>query len=88
MKNILVIGGAGYIGSHTVKMLAEKGYNPIVFDNLSKGHLQAIKDYPFEKLVKFSIGNHNILFTGLLKQLGIGKKTVATSFAHIFFQYF
>lgn len=48
MKNILVIGGAGYIGSHTVKMLAEKGYNPVVFDNLSKGHKEAVENYPFE----------------------------------------
>ncbi len=48
MKNILVIGGAGYIGSHTVKMLAEKGYNPVVFDNLSKGHREAVANYPFE----------------------------------------
>ncbi len=48
MKNILVIGGAGYIGSHTVKMLAEKGYNPVVFDNLSKGHKEAVANYPFE----------------------------------------
>lgn len=48
MKNILVIGGAGYIGSHTVRMLAEKGYNPVVFDNLSKGHREAVSAYPFE----------------------------------------
>lgn len=49
MKNILVIGGAGYIGSHTVKMLAAKGYNPVVFDNLSKGHRKAVSAYPFEE---------------------------------------
>ena len=48
MKNILVIGGAGYIGSHTVKMLAAKGYNPVVFDNLSKGHREAVANHPFE----------------------------------------
>ena len=48
MKNILVVGGAGYIGSHTVKRLAEKGFNPIVFDNLSKGHREAVAKYPFE----------------------------------------
>lgn len=48
MKNILVVGGAGYIGSHTVKMLAEKGYNPVVYDNLSKGHREAVAGYPFE----------------------------------------
>ena len=48
MKNILVIGGAGYIGSHVVKMLAEKGYNPVVFDNLSKGHKEAVENFPLE----------------------------------------
>lgn len=37
-KNILVIGGAGYIGSHTVNMLKKKGYTPIIYDNLSKGY--------------------------------------------------
>ncbi len=49
MKNILVVGGAGYIGSHVVKMLDQKGYCPIVFDNLSKGHLAAVQSYPFEQ---------------------------------------
>ncbi len=48
MKNILVIGGAGYIGSHTVKMLAAQGYNSVVFDNLSKGHKEAVEKFPFE----------------------------------------
>ena len=48
MKNILVIGGAGYIGSHMVRMLAKQGYNPVVFDNLSKGHREAVDNYPFE----------------------------------------
>lgn len=36
-KNILVTGGAGYIGSHMVQKLLENDYNPIVFDNLSGG---------------------------------------------------
>ncbi len=39
--NVLVCGGAGYIGSNMVAMLAENGYTPIVFDNLSKGHRAA-----------------------------------------------
>ncbi|ASA55905.1 UDP-glucose 4-epimerase GalE [Vibrio gazogenes] len=43
MKNILVVGGAGYIGSHTCKMLSQKGFNPIVFDNLIYGHKEFIK---------------------------------------------
>jgi len=43
MKNILITGGAGYIGSHTVKLFLENGYNVVVFDNLSRGFFQAIK---------------------------------------------
>ena len=38
MKKVLVTGGAGYIGAHTVHRLIERGYDPIVVDNLSKGH--------------------------------------------------
>lgn len=37
-KNILVIGGAGYIGSHTANLIKKQGYNAIIYDNLSKGH--------------------------------------------------
>lgn len=36
--NILVAGGAGYIGSHVCKMLTKRGYNVIIFDNLSHGY--------------------------------------------------
>lgn len=39
--NILVCGGAGYIGSHMCKMLSQKGYGVTVFDNLSTGHREA-----------------------------------------------
>lgn len=42
MKSILVTGGAGYIGSHTVRELASNGYRPISLDNLSKGHERAV----------------------------------------------
>jgi UDP-glucose-4-epimerase GalE len=38
METILVTGGAGYIGSHTCKLLAESGYEPVTYDNLSTGH--------------------------------------------------
>jgi UDP-glucose 4-epimerase len=37
-SNVLVIGGAGYIGSHMARLLEESGYRPIVFDDLSTGH--------------------------------------------------
>jgi len=42
MKKILVVGGAGYIGSHMVKMLLAYGYHPVTFDNLSTGYRDAV----------------------------------------------
>jgi UDP-glucose-4-epimerase GalE len=41
---VLVTGGAGYIGSHTVRALRSVGYEPIVFDNLYRGHREAVLD--------------------------------------------
>lgn len=41
--NILVVGGAGYIGSHTVNLLKKNGYTPIIYDNLSKGYKEVSK---------------------------------------------
>ena len=43
MKTILVAGGAGYIGSHMVALLVEKGYDVVVVDNLCTGHREAVK---------------------------------------------
>lgn len=43
MKKIFVTGGAGYVGSHTCKALAESGYQPISYDNLSRGHREFAK---------------------------------------------
>jgi UDP-glucose-4-epimerase GalE len=43
MIRILVTGGAGYIGSHTCKMLRQEGFEPIVFDNFSTGHRELVK---------------------------------------------
>lgn len=48
-RNILVTGGAGYIGSHTVIKLIEEGYNPIIVDNLSTGHRKAVHSNTFYK---------------------------------------
>ena len=42
MQQILVTGGAGYIGSHMVRVLSQNGYSPIVFDNLSTGHREFV----------------------------------------------
>jgi len=49
--NVLVTGGAGYIGSHCVKILLEQGYNVSIIDNLSTGYLDAIdKNATFHNL--------------------------------------
>jgi UDP-arabinose 4-epimerase len=45
---ILVVGGAGYIGSHVCKELHRNGYTPICYDNLIHGHRWAVKWGPFE----------------------------------------
>ena len=43
---ILVTGGAGYIGSHTVKALKAAGLQPVIFDNFSTGHRSFVKGTP------------------------------------------
>ncbi len=51
---ILVTGGAGYIGSHTVKALKAAGFEPLIFDNFSTGHRSFVKNTP---LVEGDISN-------------------------------
>jgi len=46
---VLVTGGAGYIGSHTAKALAAAGFEPIVVDDLSRGHRELVRFGPFEQ---------------------------------------
>src|SRR5919112_365241 len=53
-RRVLVTGGAGYIGSHTCKMLAVAGYEPVVFDNLIAGHREAVR---FGELVEGDIAD-------------------------------
>lgn len=50
MKTLLITGGAGYIGSHTVAKLTANGYDCVVLDNLSYGHRDAVKNVPFVQL--------------------------------------
>ena len=58
---ILVTGGAGYIGSHTAKLLAHSGYNVIILDNLVYGHEDLIKAAIDCQLVVGDIGDRQIL---------------------------
>lgn len=45
MSTVLVTGGAGYIGSHTVRELAAAGYEILIYDSLEKGHAAAVANY-------------------------------------------
>ena len=49
MENVLVTGGAGYIGSHACKALKAAGFTPVTFDNLATGWRDAVKFGPFEQ---------------------------------------
>src|SRR5437667_5946183 len=55
---VLVTGGAGYIGSHTAKVLARSGFEPVVLDNLSTGHRWAAKWGP---LIEGDIGDSKLI---------------------------
>lgn len=57
-SNILVTGGAGYIGSHTCKALAKAGYIPVTIDNLASGHRSAVRWGPF---IEGDLSNEKLL---------------------------
>jgi UDP-glucose 4-epimerase len=63
--NVLVCGGAGYIGSNMTAMLSKAGHEPVVFDNLSKGHKAAIGDAVF---VKGDLGDYELLVQTLKRR--------------------
>src|SRR5579871_6888027 len=50
MPEVLVTGGAGYIGSVTAHLLARQGYGVVVVDDLSRGHRHSIGQLPFHRL--------------------------------------
>lgn len=56
--HVLVTGGAGYIGSHTAKRLAQSGFQPVVIDNLQRGHREAVKWGP---LIQADVIDRNAL---------------------------
>lgn len=61
-QNILVTGGAGYIGSHACKAIEKAGYVPVTVDNLSTGWSQAVRFGPFENIDLLDRGKLNAVF--------------------------
>ncbi len=57
-NNVLIVGGAGYIGSHMLLLLRQVGCTPIVLDNLSKGHRDAVHDV---ELIEGEMGDKALL---------------------------
>ncbi len=56
--SVLVVGGAGYIGSHTVRLLIREGYDVWVYDNLVAGHRKAVPD---GRLIEGELSDHRRL---------------------------
>ena len=55
---ILVVGGAGYVGSHAVKLLRSLGHSIWVYDNLSRGHRESV---PKEILIEGNLADRALL---------------------------
>lgn len=85
--NILVVGGAGYIGSHMVKYLSDAGYSVTVFDNLSTGFINAVVrgqlikgDLADRGLVESVLRRQNIEYVfHFASSIQIGESTIAPS---------
>jgi UDP-glucose 4-epimerase len=78
---ILVTGGAGYIGSHTVRLLAGQGRKIVVLDNLVFGHEQAIVD-PGVELVVGDVGDQDLV-RGLFAKHGFGAVVHFAAYAYV-----
>ena len=76
--SVLIVGGAGYIGSQTAKVVAAAGLQPVVFDNLVYGHEWAVKGTFWHPLT--------YMCAALLASLAIeltGRRTYAKEIAEI-----
>ncbi|UCA46046.1 MULTISPECIES: UDP-glucose 4-epimerase GalE [Pseudochrobactrum] len=67
-KRILITGGAGYIGSHTAKLLKFRGIEPVVYDNLSTGHRSSVRYGP---LVQADILDTMLLTETILRYMPV-----------------
>jgi len=78
---ILVTGGAGYIGSHTVRLFASQGRKVVVLDNLVYGHRDAIVDEGVE-LVDGEVGDTELV-ASLFKKHGFGAVVHFAAYAYV-----
>jgi UDP-glucose 4-epimerase len=78
---VLVTGGAGYIGSHTVRLLASQGRKVVVLDNLVYGHREAIVDEGVE-LVVGEVGDKALL-SGLFAKHRFGSVVHFAAYAYV-----
>ena len=76
-RAILVTGGAGYIGSHACKALAEAGYTPVAYDNLVHGHAEAVQWGP---LVIGDLADRRLLMDTMAR-FGVGAVMHFAAFA-------
>jgi len=79
--NVLVAGGAGYIGSHTVKRLIDTGHTPVIYDNLSRGH-QAVVDILKVPAIHADL-NDRAALTSALKQHKIDTVMHFAAYAYV-----
>jgi UDP-glucose-4-epimerase GalE len=78
-KAILVTGGAGYIGSHACKALARAGYEPVAYDNLGRGHREAVRWGP---LIEGELADRELL-VDTLRRFDIGTVMHFAAFAYV-----
>jgi UDP-glucose-4-epimerase GalE len=78
-QSILVTGGAGYVGSHACKALAAAGYVPVVYDNLSRGHREAVRWGP---LVEGDL-HDSVRLAAAFRAHGIGAVMHFAAFAYV-----
>lgn len=78
--NVLVVGGAGYIGSHCVRQLEQAGHHPVVLDNLVFGHRKAVSQHI--KFIEGDLGDREMV-TGLLRSEKIDVVMHFAAFAYV-----
>lgn len=89
-RKVLVTGGAGYVGSHVLLILKQVGYTPIVVDNLSHGHKEAVLDC---ELMVGDLGDRAFLkevftkhsFTAVMHFAGLNLAEESVQFPHKYY---